>query len=128
MNKIENFRKTLTELKSYLATPVITNRDRAGVIQAFEFSFEQSWRAIQKYAADRGSDVGNARKAFAFALANKWIEAADEADWLQMIVDRNQTSHTYQQELAIEILGRIGSRYVGLFEGLLGKLENENQV
>ena len=37
---IENFELALKKLNEYLSTPVVSDRDRSGVIQAFEFTFE----------------------------------------------------------------------------------------
>jgi hypothetical protein len=37
----ENFGKALAKLKEFVAAPIVTERDRAGIIQAFEFTFEQ---------------------------------------------------------------------------------------
>lgn len=48
-NDLENFGRMLSRLKSFLA----------GVIQAFEFTFEQCWKALQKVAAKSGGQVGN---------------------------------------------------------------------
>ena len=126
MDKLVNFRKTLSELKSFVAIPILTNRDRAGVIQAFEFTFEQAWKSVQRFAAESGVQVGSPKAAMIFAMQNDILAAADEPTWLQLLKDRNLTTHTYQEELAREILGRITANYIGLFEGLLRKLASES--
>lgn len=122
MSPTFNFEKTLNELKKYLSIPVQNDRDRAGIIQAFEFTFEQSWKSIQKVAGTQGVDIGNPKAAFSYALQNNWISAINEPKWLQLLKDRNLTSHTYQEDLAKEVLGRIESDYILMFESLLGHL------
>lgn len=123
MDKLVNLRKTLGELKKFLSRPIEDERDVAGIIQAFEFTFEQSWMAIQKFAASHGVDIGNPKAAFAYAMQNKWIPIPDEQRWLDLIKDRNLTSHTYEQNLAQEVLGRIQGQYLDMFEYLLKALE-----
>jgi nucleotidyltransferase substrate binding protein (TIGR01987 family) len=120
--ELENFRKTLTQLKLYLDTPIVDDRDRAGIIQAFEFTFEQSWKAIQKIAGRVGSEVGHPKQAYTLAMQSGWIDRKDEIYWLQLLSDRNLTSHTYREALASEILQRIQNQYVSMFEGLLQSL------
>jgi nucleotidyltransferase substrate binding protein (TIGR01987 family) len=126
MNKFstQNFENTLAELKSYLAIPIANNRDKAGIIQAFEFTYEQSWLAIQKAMGTLSVSVPTPKQAFIAAMKQGWILQAEEDLWLQMIEDRNRTSHTYQQQLAEEVLRRIQSNYVRIFENLLSKLKS----
>jgi nucleotidyltransferase substrate binding protein (TIGR01987 family) len=123
MDKLINFRKTLSELKKYLSIPVSNDRDRAGIIQGFEFTFEQSWKSIQKIAAEQGASIGSPKAAFSFAMQNQWILISDEPKWLALLKDRNLTSHTYQEELAHEVIERIQTQYVRMFESLLASLE-----
>jgi nucleotidyltransferase substrate binding protein (TIGR01987 family) len=123
MDKLINFKKTLGELKKYIALPIQNDRDIAGIIQAFEFTFEQSWKSIQKIAYEQSSEIGNPKSAFSYAMQNNWIHSAEEAKWLQLLRDRNLTSHTYQAHLAHEVLGRIQNDYILMFETLLNKLE-----
>ena len=122
---LENFRKTLLELKVYLSQPILTNRDRAGIIQAFEFTSEQSWKSIQKMAPRYGGQVGNPRQAYMFAIQSGWIPREAEQQWLRLLEDRNLTSHTYKEDLAREILSRIQADYVEMFERLLTALSQQ---
>jgi nucleotidyltransferase substrate binding protein (TIGR01987 family) len=120
----ENFQKTLTQLKTYLAEPIVDDRDRAGIIQAFEFTFEQSWKTIQKIAGRIGSQVGNPKQAYTLAIQSGWIDRKEEPQWIRLLEDRNLTSHTYKEALAKEVLGRIQNHYVQMFDGLLKQLNS----
>ena len=123
MTILDNFSKTLSALELFSSTPIVDNRDRAGIIQAFEFTFEQSWKAIQKMAHQLGASVASPKTAFIFAMQNNWIDPKQEAVWLELLRDRNLTSHTYQEELANEVLERIQTQYIILFKSLLGNLQ-----
>jgi nucleotidyltransferase substrate binding protein (TIGR01987 family) len=54
---------------------------------------------------DYGIDVQSPKTVLQQAYVNQLI--LDEKMWLDMLKDRNLTSHTYNQELALEIYHRI---------------------
>ena len=120
----ENFEKTLGQLQNFVALPIANDRDRAGIIQAFGFTYEQSWLAIQKTVSAYGARAPTPKQAFSAAMKQGWISTADEALWLKMIDDRNLTSHTYRQALADEVLERIVKSYLGQFESLLSRMRS----
>ena len=94
---------------------------RDALIQRFEFTFEAGWRAAYRWLRARGADV--AEEAFAVlprAFANKLI--IDEAGWSQLRRMRNLTSHTYQEQLAIEVAAFVRASGVPLFDALLATL------
>ena len=104
---IDNFGKALSKLREFTAMPIVDDRDRAGVIQAFEFTFEQCWKVFQQVALGEGIVCASPRQALQAALQLKLIDAADEQVWLDMLHDRNMTSHLYQEALALEISQRV---------------------
>lgn len=65
---LENFKLTIDTLSSFLSKPIENNRDKAGIIQAFEFTFEQCWKALQQEASGQGVIVGSPKGAFSFAM------------------------------------------------------------
>jgi len=123
MNDLANFQKTLQQLKKFTQMPIQNDRDKAGVIQAFEFTFEQCWKAIQKKAGHEGVEIASPKKAFTFAFQNSWIEKSKENLWLEMLEDRNMTSHTYKEDVANEVLERIVKNYLPAFQSLLEKMQ-----
>ncbi len=124
MDDLLNFRKTLTQLKAFAALPILNDRDKAGIIQAFEFTFEQCWKSLQKRAGKEGVETASPRQAFMFAFQNAWITKDKEAIWLKMLDDRNLTSHTYKEDVAKNVLDRILKDYITGFDTILTKLEN----
>lgn len=96
---------TLQELAG-LQNPTEIQRDAA--IQRFEYSFEAVWKAAQRYllvidGIQVGSPKSTIRTSFqAGLLTEKMTEQA-----LQMVDDRNMTSHTYNEALAHAIFSRI---------------------
>ncbi len=92
---------------------------RDAAIQRFEFSFELAWKAIQERARDEGLDCQSPRECLRVAFRASWIE--DEKGWLAMLVDRNQTSHTYDEDLAKAVYRRLPN-YLPLLDALVNKL------
>lgn len=120
---LENFTKALQKLELFLATPIQDERDKAGIIQAFEFSFELAWKTIQKMVVEHSKTVGSPKQAFQAAFDLGWILEADQSKWIEMVDDRNMTSHTYKESLADEIVRRIQSHHLTQLKKLLAVLQ-----
>jgi len=113
---VDTFGKALSKLHEFTAAPIANDRDRAGVIQAFEFTFEQCWKAFRRIAAAQGTAAVSPRQALEAAVRLELIRADDEEAWLEMLRDRNMTSHLYQETVALEIAQRVVDRYLGLLD------------
>jgi nucleotidyltransferase substrate binding protein (TIGR01987 family) len=114
------FEKALARLQEILVMPEDTVV-RDALIQRFEFTFEAAWRAAYRWLRARGADVSE--EAFAVlprAFANRLI--TDEAAWSELRKKRNQTSHTYQEALAVEVAAFVRGDGVRCFNELLATL------
>jgi len=78
-------------------------------VQRFEFSIELFWKALKHLLALNGVTVNLPKEVLQEAYVSRWID--NEKLWLAMLKDRNQTSHTYKHELALEIYERIKQYY-----------------
>ena len=115
----ESYKKSLGRLREILqaeATPA--NKDSA--IQRFELTYELAWKSVQRYLREKDVVARTPRDAFVEAFSAGLID--DDPGWIEMGRDRNITSHTYNEQLADEIYGRI-SRHFKLFEKLEKALE-----
>jgi nucleotidyltransferase substrate binding protein (TIGR01987 family) len=106
---LDNARAARQQLQALLGIPVISDRDRAGVIQAFEFTFEATWKLFKAIAEAEGLNAESPRRALTAAHRLGIVE--DEATWLEMLQHRNLTSHVYHAALASEIFVAIRDRY-----------------
>src|SRR5688500_14497003 len=122
---VQNFEHALASLEEFLAEPVRTNRDRAGIIQAFKFTYELAWKTFQRIAQAEGLQVATPRQAFASALQAGLIPPEEDALWIRMMQDRNLTSHTYHEQLATEIVQRIRTSYFATLQAAVARIQTQ---
>ncbi len=106
---LANAEAAVAKLTAFVSEPAISERDRAGVIQAFEFTFEATWKLLKLAAEREGLDAESPKRAL--IAAHKLGIIRDELLWLDMLQDRNLTSHVYHAELAGRIFTAITTRY-----------------
>ncbi len=104
-----NAEAAVAKLTAFLREPVLTDRDRAGVIQAFEFTFEATWKLLKHVAEREGLDAESPKRAL--IAGHRLGHVRDEGLWLEMLQDRNLTSHVDHSELADRIFAAIDTRY-----------------
>lgn len=92
-----------------------------GTIQRFEFTFELAWKLAKRVLDYNGIGAEGPRPVIKEAFRIKIIQ--DGQAWIDMLEDRNKTSHIYDVEQALRIYKKIKEVYFGLFKDLEG---NEN--
>lgn len=122
--KLRNYQDVLQRLKEAIAEFTQVNSSdvvRDGLIQRFEFTYELAWKTTRDYLIDQGIvDKNSPKSVLREAFAQQLIK--DELVWLEMIDDRNKTTHLYSQEEAVRIANNIVGKYAGEFDLLLQKL------
>ncbi len=97
---------------------------RDATIQRFEFTFQVVWKTLKLYLERQGHECGGPRPTLKKAFAENLIPNPEEADiWLQLLDDRNLTSHAYDEALANRIYGHIVDDYAGLLGGMARKIQ-----
>lgn len=93
------------------------------MIQRFEFCTELSWKLLKDYLKyENIGEFYSPRSVVKEAYANKIID--DGELWLDMLEDRNLTSHTYDEIIANTIRDNIINKHFNL----LKKLEKEMEL
>lgn len=122
-NKVENLRKAVERLSEGILELQANQSSivRDGVIQRFEFTTELAWKATREYLMDQGfvdinSPKSVMKEAFSYGLIT------DDKIWVQLLNDRNLTSHIYKEEIADEICERIIKTYFQEFKALSKRL------
>ncbi|MGL4366615.1 MAG: nucleotidyltransferase substrate binding protein [Clostridium sp.] len=96
-----------------------------GVIQRFEFTLELSWKILKTYLMNEGIDCVNTPKSVVREAYKAGIIKNGEI-WIEMIDDRNLTSHIYSQSMADDIYLRITKKYFKELELLFHYLKEMN--
>jgi nucleotidyltransferase substrate binding protein (TIGR01987 family) len=95
--------------------------DRDGVIQRFEFTFELLWKALKIYLEHQGIIVKTPRDSFVEAFRIDLFD--DEKIFLDMMEDRNSTSHIYDRETSKKIFNRIKKNYSSEITKIIEQLQ-----
>ena len=86
---VKRLREALDDYKKY---PLDSVRD--GAIQRFEFCTELAWKTMREYLLDQGyTNINSPKEVIKQAFAFGMIE--DSKVWLELLNDRNLTSHIY---------------------------------
>ncbi len=110
---LEKLGRALKRLKTSLDAPLDEEgMIRDSCIQRFEFVMELYWKTFKHLLEEEGVEIVLPKQALQKAYQAKWIE--DEKLWLNMLVDRNQTSHSYNEDIAQEIYEHLHSYYPAL--------------
>lgn len=114
LSNYQRARQRLTDAVELAATRELSDLEKQGLIQAFEFVFELAWNLMKDYFFYQGDpDITGSRDAIRTAFKAGLV--ADGEGWMEMIKSRNQSSHTYNESVANEICGKILELYHGLF-------------
>ena len=103
--KIENYFSSLDTLHEAAVTDYTQNKIiLSGCVNTFYLTFELSWKAMKYILETEGVDkrkTGSPKLILMAALNRELIE--DESAWLKMLRLRNDESHHYNEESAIEL-------------------------
>lgn len=109
--------QALTEAVELSQHRSLTALEQQGLIQSFEFTHELAWKMLKDYLEYQGiSNVVGSRDASRFAFQNALTN--DGEVWMQMIVARNQTPHTYNIKIAQAVVNSILSQFYPAFNQL----------
>ncbi|MFP5386822.1 MAG: nucleotidyltransferase substrate binding protein [Bacteriovoracia bacterium] len=124
--RLSNFLRALVQLENAVKLAgerKLSDLEKQGLIQAFEFTHELSWNVMKDYFDYQGAAelITGSRDATKEAF-NKGIIQQGEI-WMEMIKSRNKTSHTYDLNVADDIVDKILKLYFPLFKSFQKTME-----
>ena len=119
-----SFKKAFNQLERFIAEEELNEMEEQGLIKAFEYTYELSWKTLQDLLKEKGyNDILGPKPVIEQSFQDGYIIKGKE--WLKMHSSRNLTTHSYDKETADEIVLQIRENYFGLFKELQIKLEEE---
>lgn len=123
--RFSNYKKALSQLKSAVELSKqreLSDLEKQGVIQAFEFTHELAWNVLKDFLQDQGnSDIKGSKDATREAFKVELI--TDGEQWMAMIQGRNMSTHTYNEQTSALLVNAIVNIYYPLLADLQSKME-----
>lgn len=116
--------KAILSLEEILKQPMDIFR-RDGTIQRFEYTFELTWKMMQRVLKLQGVEASSPKQVFRAAWKAHFIENIEE--WFRFLEKRNLTAHTYNEDVADEVFeaAKIFPTYA---KKVLEKLKAEDKI
>ncbi len=122
--RLSNYNKALAQLNKAIKIAderELSELEQQGLIQSFEFTHELAWNVMKDYFFYQGNpEIRGSRDATREAF--KFDIISNGEIWMDMIISRNKTTHTYDEETASEIVSNILNDYVDLFNNFSYKM------
>jgi nucleotidyltransferase substrate binding protein (TIGR01987 family) len=111
--RFDNFEHAFLLLREALEKGIdgMSDLEKEGVVQRFEYTFELAWKTVKDYLIYSGVafDQITPRSVIKQAFAARIIE--DGQTWIDMLDQRNLMSHTYDKETFDAVIRSISQRY-----------------
>ena len=112
--RLENFDRAFSLFKETFEKKPddMSDLEKEGVIQRFEYTFELAWKTLKDYLEYSGVvlDSITPRSVIKYAFAAKIIE--DGNVWINMLEQRNLMSHTYDSDIFEQVFNSISENYL----------------
>ncbi|MFQ5965793.1 MAG: HI0074 family nucleotidyltransferase substrate-binding subunit [Candidatus Scalinduaceae bacterium] len=120
--RYKDAKRAIGTLREILQQPFsVIVRDAA--IQRFEYTFEAFWKFIKEYLKTKEGVISNSPKScFREVFTVGMINEDETIKLLEMTDNRNMTSHTYKEEVAQIIYGKL-EEYSRLMEDVIGRFK-----
>ena len=97
--------------------------ERQARIKTFEYTFELAWKTLKDLLEEEGNNDLTGSKSVIRLAAQVGI-LTDAHIWMDMVSDRNLTTHTYDLDLAKRVVLRITNEYRAAFISLATYLKD----
>lgn len=126
MKKYDNFCSALSNMKQIYKytephddTVILT-----GLVGLYEICFEQSWKMMKEILSMHGyeaSATGSPKIILKTAYQAGMIK--DEELWLRALQERNNVAHSYNEDIALEIVSQAKESFYAMFCNLKNEID-----
>ena len=123
--RFSNYKRALSQLNdavTLMSERPLSNLEKLGVIQLFEFTHELAWKTMKDFLESKGNteiygSKDASRQSFKYGLI------LEGEVWMHMVLSRNLTSHTYNEKTIDDIIESVADDYIFVFIDLKSKLK-----
>ncbi|MEN9481527.1 MAG: hypothetical protein RLZZ298_2922 [Pseudomonadota bacterium] len=123
--RYSNFQRALAQFSEAVELSKqrpLSRLEQQGLIKGFEFTQELAWNVMKDYFEYQGNTaITGSRDAIREAFQRRLIE--DGEAWMETIVSRNRSSHTYDENTAKQLVELITTRYLNIFNAFQTRMQ-----
>ena len=129
IQRFNNYKKAFANLKTAVELSQereLSELERQGLIKAFEFTFELSWKVIKDYLQFMQVEAKYPRDVIKLGFQYELIDDGDA--WMDMLEKRNLMAHTYDEEtsqLSFDLITQHYYQHLKTVMQLFEKKKNE---
>lgn len=122
--RFQNFEKAFIHLQEAVEIQKEpSDLEKEGTIQRFEFTHELAWKVMKDFLNAQGiQQIIGSKDACRYAFQNELID--DGTIWMEMIKSRNETVHTYNENILHSEYDKITKQYFEQFEKFYDKMKS----
>ena len=125
IQRLDNYEKAVNVLERIFSISKkrkLTEAEKMGLIQSFEFTFELAWKLMKDFLVSKGIiEIIGSKDAIKQAFSDGIIQNGEV--WMSMIDIRNETSHVYDEEIALRVVENISNLYIEEFNNFLANMK-----
>ena len=125
LRRLQNYQKAFTQLTQAVDLSrqrALSKLEQQGLIHEFEYTHELAWNTLKDFLEARGAaEIFGSRDTTRAAFTAGLIDQGEV--WMQMIQSRNQSTHTYNEEMMTQIVTAVIQTYMAEFTKLQSKFE-----
>lgn len=116
--RFANYRRAFLLLREALDEGELSQLEREGTIQRFEYTVELAWNLMKDYLEAQNVVLPQITPRAVIRAAFEARLITDGEAWMDALDDRNKMSHTYSFERFEEVLERVRDRYLAAMDEL----------
>ena len=119
--RFDNYKRAFVLLREAIETMnerELTQLEKEGVIQRFEYTWELAWKVIKDYLEYEGLVLDKITPASVIRAAFNAKTISNGDLWMKALDARNKMSHVYDFKKFEEVIGEIHDHYLSLFDDL----------
>ena len=123
--RFDNYRRAFSLLREAFELRrdrPLSDLEKEGVIQRFEYTWELAWKTIKDYLEKEGVVLEKITPKAVIVAAIEARVITDKEAWMRALDDRNRMNHVYSRIVFARIIIHIEQSYFSLFDRLYEKL------
>ena len=122
--RFDNFSRAYSQLSAVVERVAsLSDLEKEGMIQRFEYTFELAWKTLKDYLASQAVEASFPREVIKQSFHYELIDNGEV--WMDMLSKRNILAHTYNEENFRQAVDLIVHQYFSEIKKLHTLLESK---